>query len=250
MKSLIRYSLVVVSSVLLQSLVVRDDVPDAKFIALAKEFPQICHLPMGEATLIDSCWMLTAGHVGRDLNRDLKSGYSPRVICNGNSFPIDSVIVHPGFDDNEDGVLNDIALIKIHGSVHDVVPAKIYSGRGEAGKKITIVGMGDIGNGLTGPQKWDKITRAATNIIDGTDSIWIHFSFDAPGSPLGTEFEGISGPGDSGGPAFFDDDSVRYIIGVSSHQLSSNGKGRYGAVEYYSRVSSYESWILQIIHGK
>lgn len=236
--------------IIFPGLIVRDDVPDAKFIALAQQYPQLCHLPMGEATLIDSSWILTAGHIGRDLMHDMNNGYTPTVKCNGKEYPIENVVMHPHFDDTPAGVINDIALVKIKGAVKDVVPATIYSQRHEVGKTITIAGMGDIGTGVTGPQKWDKITRAATNIIDGVDSAWISFSFDAPGSEHATALEGISGPGDSGGPAFCDIDSVRYIVGVSSHQISKSGKGRYGAVEYYSRVSSYSDWIAKTIREK
>lgn len=202
---------------------------------------------MGEATLIDSSWVLTAGHVGRDLIRDMGNGYSPTVKCNGREYPIAKVVMHPKFEDTPDGIVNDVALIRTTTTVKDIVPARIYSHQDEIGKTIVIVGMGDIGTGLTGPQKWDKITRAATNIVDGADSLWIHFTFDAPDSKHVTELEGISGPGDSGGPAFCDIDSVRYIVGVSSHQMSAKGKGRYGAVEYYSRVSSYSKWIFHTI---
>jgi len=231
-------------------LIVRDDIPDKRFIELAKKYPQTCHLPMGEATLIDSSWILTAGHIGRDLIRDMNNGYSPTVKCNEKKYPIEKVVMHPHFDDTPDGIVNDIALAKIKVTVKDVVPARIYSKLDEVGKKIVIVGMGDVGTGLTGPQKWEKVTRAATNIIDGVDSAWIHFTFDSPDSINVTELEGVSGPGDSGGPAFCDIDSVRYVVGVSSHQISQNGKGRYGAIEYYSRVSSYRDWILHTIGQK
>ena len=200
---------------------------------------------MGEATLIDSSWILTAGHIGRDLVRDMNGGYSPTVKCNGKEYPIEKVVVHPEFDDTPKGIVNDIALAKIKGAVQDVTPAKIYSRKDEIGKNIVIVGMGDTGTGSTGLQKWDKISRAATNTIDGTDSMCIRFTFDAPRSKPVTAMEGISGPGDSGGPAFCEIDSVTYVVGVSSHQVSKNGKGRYGAVEYYSRVSSYSLWIRQ-----
>ena len=250
MKRAILLSTSIISFILFQGLVVRDDIPDSRFIELAKKYSQICHLPMGEATVIDPSWILTAGHIGRDLLRDKNNGYSPTVKCNGQEYMIEKVLIHPSFHDTPNGILNDIALVKIQGVFKNVVPAKIYSKEDEAGKKITIVGMGDIGTGLTGPQKWDKITRAATNIIDGVDSLWIHFTFDSPNSDKATELEGVSGPGDSGGPAFYEIDSKKYIVGVSSHQVSGNGKGRYSAVEYYSRVSSYSAWIKQVIDHK
>jgi secreted trypsin-like serine protease len=233
----------------LQGLILRHDVPDEKFVELAKQYPQICHLPMGEGALIDTSWIITAGHIGNDLVRDMNNGYSPTVTCNGTKYPIEKVVVHPNFAPLEQELQNDIALIKIKGSIKNITPAKIYSKRDEKGKTITIVGMGDVGTGKTGPQKWDKITRAATNIIDGTNNQWIYFTFDSPTSRNVTKLEGISGPGDSGGPAFMDIEGTRYLVGISSHQKgqAKYGKGKYGVTEYYARVSSYKAWITETL---
>lgn len=111
--------------------------------------------------------------------------------------------------------------------------------------------MGDWGTGMTGPQKWDKITRAATNSIDQVEPHWVCFTFDAPGSANATELEGISGPGDSGGPAFVDINGKRFLVGVSSFQKGKDrfGKGRYGVTEYYARVSNYHKWISTVINN-
>lgn len=249
MHTVIRMVVLIVAVLIFQGLIVRHDIPDETFITLAKKYPQICHLPMGEATLIDTSWVITAGHIGNDLLRDIKQGYSPTVQCNGATYPIDRVIVHPKFQSIEQGLQNDIALVKIRGSVKNVAPATIYGRHDELGKGITLVGMGDRGTGLTGPQKWDKITRAATNRIDGVNEQWIYFSFDPPDSANSTPLEGISGPGDSGGPAFTEIDGARYLIGISSHQIGRDkfGKGRYGVTEYYARVSSYKSWIAKTL---
>lgn len=245
MKTIFKIFVLGAIMVVFQSLIIRHDVADEKYIQLAKQYPQICHLPMGEAALIDSCWALTAGHVGNDLIKDMNNGFSPTITSNGIKYPVDKVLVHPGFKSMEYGLRNDIALIKIKGAVKNIAPAKIYDKQDETGQQITIVGMGDMGTGLTGPQKWDKITRAATNKIDGADNQWLYFVFDSNESANTTEMEGISGPGDSGGPAFIDKDGIRYIVGISSHQKGQDkfGKGLYGVTEYYTRVSAHSKWI-------
>ncbi|HJY64044.1 MAG TPA: trypsin-like serine protease [Ignavibacteria bacterium] len=242
----------IAAALVFQSLIVRDDVPDEKFIELAKQYPQICHFPMGEGTLIDSSWIITAGHIGTDLLRDIKNGYKPKVICNENEYAIDKIIVHPGFKSIEEGLQNDIALVQVKGKIDNVIPANLYDKQDEAGKEITIVGMGDMGTGISGPLKWDKITRAATNRIDGLENGWLYFTFDSPGSENVTSLEGISGPGDSGGPAITDTDGKRYIIGISSHQQGQNkyGRGRYGVTEYYTRISFFYTWITESINIK
>ena len=232
-----------------QSLIVRHDIPDEQFIELAKQYNQICHFPMGEGTLIGASWILTAAHVAEALKRDRENGIDASVICNGQEYTIEKIIIHPSYKFTQFEIQHDIALIKLSNRVDEVLPIKIYKNEDELGKKITIVGAGDMGNGLTGPQKWDKITRAATNKIDFVDTQWIAFTFDAPDSKEVTEFEGVSGPGDSGGPAIVKIEGDHYIVGVSSNQRNSetSGPGRYGVKEYYARVSSYAEWVEKVM---
>ena len=225
------------------SLIIRHDVADQKYIELAKKYPQTCHLADGEGTLIKENWVLTAAHAAIVLQDQMENGRIPEVIVQNKKYKVKKVKLHPEFAISETGVHHDIALIQIDGFVKDVPIAKLYSKKDEKGKLITVVGRGDFGTGLTGPQKGDKITRAGTNKIDGTNKHYVYFTFDGPGSENVTPLEGISGPGDSGGPAFIDEDGERYIIGVSSHQASDEQEGIYGVIEFYTRVSAYKKWI-------
>lgn len=231
------------------AIIIRHDVDDAKYIERAKRFVQVCHFEMGEGTLIDQRWILTAGHLGYDLNNMLARGRSPEVTCKGKTYHVEKVVMHPGFKSLDEGLANDIALVRIKETITDVVPASIDYQKSEINLAITVVGRGDIGTGLTGPQKWDKITRAATNTVDNVEATWLIFDFDAPGSEGVTEFEGISGPGDSGGPAFYEENNKLYVIGVSSFQRGQEkfGRGHYGVTEYYARVSNYRSWIAEVL---
>ncbi len=239
---------VLIVSFALMGLVVRHDVPDQRYIDLAKRYPQICHLPDGEATLIKENWLLTAAHVAIILQQDLKNGKVPQVSIDNQKLDAIRVVLHPDYELGKRFIANDIALIQIKGNATTIPVAKLYGQKDEEGAIITIVGRGDFGNGLSGPKKMDKVTRAATNRIDGVSDQWISFNFDAPESENTTELEGVSGPGDSGGPAFLDINGVRYIVGVSSHQMN-NGKtsGVYGVTENYARVSTYKEWIEMII---
>lgn len=222
------------------SMIIRHDVEDARYLALGRRFPGLVHFPMGEGSLIATQWVLTAGHLGQDLKRDIAEGYSPKATVAGQELAIEQVFVHPAFVPIE----NDIALVKLKEQVKDIVPARLPSSDlNEVDKEVLLVGMGDVGNGLTGPQKWDKQTRGATNKVDAVDEHWIHFRFDAPGDPRVTELEGISGPGDSGGPALLQDGDEFVIVGISSNQTGDKGRGRYGQVEHYTRVGRYLDWI-------
>lgn len=237
---------------LFTSLIVRHDVNDDELIALAKEFPQICHPKFGEATLIHPNFVVSAAHVAKYLKKDLEEGKQHYITNQGKQYRIKAVVLHPNYSQTRTSIENDIALIQLSTPVTNVSPAKIYTQTQEIGKHITLVGKGKFGTGLTGPQNEDKITRAATNKIDGVTNSWVYFSFDAPSSKNATKYEGVSGPGDSGGPAFTKINNKLYIIGVSSHQRKNgnSGQGFYGATEYYARVSTYANWINKTIRQK
>ena len=225
------------------SLIIRHDVSDQQYIALADKYPQVCHLSDGEATLIKENWMLTAAHVATFLFEQLENEETPQVSIGDRKLDVNKVIIHPNYKLTRTSIENDIALIQIKEKVTNIPLAKLYDKEEEKGKEITIVGRGDFGTGLSGPVKRDKITRAATNRIDKVYNQWLVFSFDNPESENVTELEGISGPGDSGGPAFIDIDNNRYIVGVSSNQRNNGKSGVYGVIEYYARVSFYRKWI-------
>jgi secreted trypsin-like serine protease len=237
----------------LQSLVWRHDVRDEELFALAKPFNQVAHFYDGEGTLIANQWVLTAGHVA-DLYRKTSDPNKQLITINNKAYHIEKIVFHPDFKNfgSEGGLQNDVALVKLKEVVNGVVPAKLYTGKDEKGKIITLVGAGDIGTGLTGATKNDHLARAVTNRIDDVTESWITFRFDSPDSKNTTPYEGVSGPGDSGGPAFYQSGRSVYVIGISSNQaieVDDNGKateaGHYGVLERYTRVSSYKTWIVQ-----
>ena len=80
----------------------------------------------------------------------------------------------------------------------------------------------------------------------GINDTWLTFEFTAP--PGGTPLEGISGPGDSGGPALIERDGKYLVAGVSSGNSGGDGEHcRYGTTEYYARVSTSADWIRTTI---
>ena len=247
MKKAISILFLIFLSLSIMSLVVRHDVPDEQYIALGKKYPQICHLSDGEATLIKENWVVTAAHVATPLSDEIKKTLTPVVLIDNKSYEVEKVVLHPNFAMSATSIENDIALIKIKGTIKHISFAKLYDKQDEKGQKITLVGRGDFGTGLTGPHKVDKITRGATNRIDEASGQWISFKFDSPDSDNTTVLEGVSGPGDSGGPAFIDLDGIKYIVAVSSHQRGNGKPGIYGVTEYYTRISRYIAWIENTI---
>ncbi len=223
----------------------RHDRPDSLYLELGRRYASIAHLYLptpqgaadGEGTLIAPRWVLTAAHVAVAV----KPGH--RVTVGAGRYVVDSVIRHP---DWSDGGPHDIALLRLATAVAAVRPATLYRDSAELGREIVIVGYGDIGTGLTGPEGNDGRVRGATNRVDEASPLWLKFVFDPPDSPRATPLEGVSGPGDSGGPAYLDGGDDEVVVGVSSGQSSraTGGlPGRYGVTEFYTRVSRYVSWI-------
>lgn len=231
------------------AILIRPDRPDAKYLELAEQYPaSVClNLPDGEGTLIGARWLLTAAH----LHKDIKTGPDGTKISIGTrEYRVEKVIPHPDFKDAKNGP--DLALVKLTEDVVGVMPVPIYRGTGEAGKIATIVGHGYSGTLDKGPvakEKWDHKKRAGTNKVERiVGGKWLLFIVDQP--ETATDLEASGGPGDSGGPAFIEEDGTLYVAGVSSFTDDANNDkivGNYGDKEAYVRVSNYAKWIDETI---
>jgi hypothetical protein len=119
------------------------------------------------------------------------------------------------------------------------MPFELYRDRDELGQVLFIVGTGDFARVGTPWIRADGSRRAVTNRVDDAGPRRLFLTFDM--GDAATEFEGIGGPGDSGGPAVLERGGKRFVAGVSSGSM---GKpGQYGAIDVYTRVSSYIDWI-------
>jgi hypothetical protein len=202
-------------------------------------------------TLIQPNWILTAAHVA------IKLSLKKEILFSHTLYPIQKVVLHPDFFNNGETanitaniteVKNNIALIQLVRSVEDISPLALYKHTDELNKVVTLVGHGDYGNGLIGPDRVDENTRIATNRIEKVDDQWLIFKFDAP--PETTDLEGISGPGDSGGPALIKVETGWAVAGISAGQDSGTlGEGYYGVWDYYTRVSAYLDWIESVVQS-
>ncbi len=236
---LIGFSLVNMSHI-----IVRHDTPEQEYIAFAKELSVTESIVLYNntdvaGTLIGEQWVLSAAHVAETIPEGHK------LIIGTDSVGIEKIIIHPGWSENG---RPDIALIKLKRKVSHVKPVKLYTEREEVGKKVIIAGIGNFGNGVKGIEGNPGIMRAATNIVDGStdDTQYLYWLFDKPGTKKVTPLEGISGPGDSSGPAFLKIKKHYYLIGISSAQstrATGGVEGLYGVTEYYTRVSTFIDWI-------
>jgi len=227
----------------ISAIIIRHDVDDQKYLDLGQEYSSsVAYIRDCAGTLIESDWVLTAAHCvqGRE-----ESIVLARHI--DKEYRVEKLLVHPKYSSGENQQ-HDIALIQLKEFVKNGNPAKLYNSKDEKGKPVVFVGRGGYGNGRDGKIEEDGKERGSTNTVIDTSEQWIEFLFDAPENA--TVLEGISGSGDSGGPAFITIDSQLYVAGVSSYQLrNGNEKSTYGVSEYYARVSSNIEWIESVING-
>jgi hypothetical protein len=237
---------------LASGIVIRHDVPDAAYLARESDFPGLFGIYRTKAghkeciaTVISPNWAITAAHCARDkrlLAGATSGGRGYSVEVAGKSASIDRVIHHPG---TGAGRAPDVALLRFTSPVTHVAPVSLYRGRDELGRTVVMPGWGGTGNGKSGLGVEDGLFRVAENVVDRVEQSRLWWKFDAPGpNSRSLTLEGISGPGDSGGPAFIKTPEGWKLAGVSSAQDTMGGaEGLYGVEEAFVRVSAFISWI-------
>jgi len=243
------------------AIVIRHDVPDARYRVPDDLFPPLVDLPVeGHGVLIAPRWAVTAGHAVSWQDEPIK-----QVTIAGRPRAVARVIRHPDFalpqvpDRGPSGPwvarflqLRDIALIELAEPVRDVKPAPLYQGP-EQGQVAEIIGKGATGDGLAG-QASDAphrtALRRAFNRIETADGPWLTYRFDSGAKAL--PLEGVMGNGDSGGPVLIQDHGAWKLAAVASWKrwdgdLAELKSGLYGLVSYQTRLSWYRPWIEQVL---
>lgn len=226
------------------AIIIRDDVDDARYRALGAKYPMVGDLGGVACVLIGDRWILTAAHVGL---QDVQSPYRSAAVKFGKrSYPVERIYLHHDYEPDA-GLANgaDIALVKLAQPVLGIWPAKLYTGSDEVGRTVVLVGRGTTGNGKTGSiENSEGVLRGATNKIDVAQKNALVMRFDEPKDA--TPLEGISGFGDSGGPALLEKDGAIYVLGISSNNSGKPGVCVYGSDDRYARISTTANWITEM----
>ena len=234
------------------AIVIRHDIADAAYLAKESDFPALFGIKRTKAgykdciaTVVDRNWAVTAAHCVKDeklLHAAGAAGKGYSVEIAGRAALIDKVVHHPG---TGNGRAPDIALLRFASPVTHVAPVPLYRKRDEQGRIIVMPGWGQTGNGTEGLRPDDGLFRVAENVVDLAEAGAIRWKFDAPGpNSRALTLEGISGPGDSGGPALIKTPAGWAIAGISSRQKTMGGpEGVYGVEEEFVRVSDFAAWV-------
>ena len=230
------------------ALLIRPDRDDAEYLELATRYASSVALnaPDGEGVLIAPRWVLTAAHMAKAMQA---LEVPPKLSVGGRPYEPQAYFLHP---DWKKGGHSDIALVLLKDAVTHVRPTPLYRASDEGGKGVVIVGSGYTGKigERPGKARWDKKKRASINTVDRVAPRILGLRI----KPLdeASDLQGAAAPGDSGGPAYIENDDGLFVAGIGYATDDTNADGIVGNAgdwELYTRVSAFVPWIEATMLG-
>lgn len=242
---------IVATPIVASAIVVRHDVADAVYVraAQATVFEAVGTLHadrtmLGAGTLICDRWVLTSAHVVANV-----TAREWQFEVGDARYVVDDIFVNPGWTgDPGDG--HDIALLRLARPVRGIQPVPLFRGTDDLGTRVSVVGFGYTGDGLSGVRSFDGSLRAATNVLEEYDADYMLFFFDEPASRYATSREGMAAFNDSGGPVFVPSDKGWLLAGTISFIRDWNENGvlaDYGDVQGASRLVLHLPWLDTVL---
>lgn len=230
-------------------------------------------------TLINSRTVLTAGHcalsevTGVVLSwfDEVEVRFSPdSTQPTANDRAVSGVAINPAYAP-AGYPYNDVALISLARPVSEVVPVTLATSPDQlpgVGELVWVAGYGEIGTGTQNNLGYDDRRRAVTNTLGEIEALpdgsyLLHLQFRDPLNPDDPNYfnldapvpalEGITAPGDSGGPLFaVGPDGGLIQIGVTSTGgiPDPDNPGQYiytyGTFATYGAVADHADWLAAV----
>uniref|UniRef100_A0A8B9CIN3 Peptidase S1 domain-containing protein n=1 Tax=Anser brachyrhynchus TaxID=132585 RepID=A0A8B9CIN3_9AVES len=196
------------------------------------------------ATLISSCWVVTAAHCFKSLVRGVKDEFEREL-------PVERIVLHRNYWAGSND--NDIALVRMRGREghclyfnHHVLPVCLPDRREKSDinrQACIISGWGDTGDFSSHSILLKMWERGMLPPGHSTLASPLLCAFLPTAKPLGNNLC----QGDSGGPLMCQRSNGRWIIlGITSWGY---GCGRKDSPGVYTKVSKYVPWIKKVTNG-
>jgi hypothetical protein len=215
------------------ALFTRADRNDSEYVELATKYASAVSLGAGggEGVLISKRWVLTSAHRAQAI-AEMKT--RPELRIGDRDYKIKAVFFHPQWIR---GGTNDIGLLFIDGVVRGVEPTSLYRESDEGDQGVVIVGHGPSGK-IGGPELVrDGRARGAINTVNRVEprriGLRIRNGDDA------SDLQGAFTPDETGSPAYIQTKDDLFVVGIAI--------GIDGEWQNYARVSSYVTWIEQVM---
>ena len=213
------------------AVIMRHDVSPTAYLLDINDYPSTVDLKACTGVFVHQRWIMTAAHCleGSD-------------VLSANKAVFKDIHLHPGYKIKDGSTIHDIALIELTEPEYDAQITPVYEGQEEAGQILKVTGFGKTGNGKAGLDGacGPCPLRGFDNLVTEVNQYHLRFFFDHPDSPNALYLEGVSGPGDSGAPAYIETEEGRFVAGIGSF-----GSNYYFDHDNFTRVSSELGWIAE-----